>query len=162
MREIAAGLGMASGALYYYFKSKDELLYACQMVSLRRLLASARDIEATSLPATDKLRQLVRSHLCHVLDELGGGFAHIEFHALPEDRLQEVVDKRDSYERIVRRVLSAGAADGTLREMDVKLTALTLLGALNWTAVWWRPEGGQDLDAVAQGIAETLLKGIQA
>ena len=40
MREIARGLGMAPGALYYYFKSKEDLLYACQTLSLKRLLES--------------------------------------------------------------------------------------------------------------------------
>ena len=162
MREIAASLGMAPGALYYYFESKDDLLYACQMLSLKRLLQSAREAEAADLSWPDKLRQLVRSHLRHVLEELGGSFAHIEFHALAPERLEEVVGKRDAYEKIVRRILHGGVDAGAFSTSNVKLTALTLLGALNWTAVWWRPEGGLDLDAVADHIAETFLKGLQA
>lgn len=161
MREIASGLGMAPGALYYYFESKEDLLFACQMLSLKRLLKSARSIAMTDLPADVKLGRLVEAHLGHILDELGGSFAHIEFHALPEPRLEEVVSKRDAYERIVRRVVAEGISAGSFREVDVKLAALSLLGALNWTVVWWRPEGGRDLPEVAAQISETFLRGLK-
>lgn len=160
MREIAAGLNMAPGALYYYFESKDDLLYTCQILSLKRLLASAREIVADAGPADEKLRRLVRAHLGHILDELGGSLAHIEFHALRPERLQKVVSKRDTYERVVRGVLSEGIATGLFRETDVKLAALALLGALNWTVVWWRPEGRHDLETVAEQIADTFLRGL--
>jgi AcrR family transcriptional regulator len=160
MRDIARELGMAPGALYYYFESKDDLLYACQTLSLKRLLASARRIAADGLPADEKVRRIARAHLGHILDELGGSFAHLEFHALPPDRLAEVVSKRDSYERLVRRVLTEGIESGRFRNLDVKLATLALLGALNWTVVWWRPEGHRDPDLVADQIAATFLGGL--
>jgi len=158
MREIARGLQMAPGALYYYFESKEDLLYACQMLSLRRLLQSARDIAGSGLDPAEKLRALVRAHLGHILDEMGGSLAHVEFHALPAPLLRKVVSKRDSYERLVRRVVAEGVAAGRFRTVDVKLTTLSLLGALNWTVVWWRPEG--DLDEVAHKMTDSFLLGL--
>ncbi|NJN14409.1 MAG: TetR/AcrR family transcriptional regulator [Planctomycetes bacterium] len=160
MREIAKALSMAPGALYYYFASKEELLYACQMLSLKRLLGSARTIVAGSEPAPRKLRNLVHAHLGHILDALGGSFAHVEFHALPAVQLTQVVSKRDAYEGLVRGVIAAGIERGEFRPTDVKLAALALLGALNWTVVWWRPEGGYDIEEVGDRIAETFLTGI--
>jgi AcrR family transcriptional regulator len=162
MREIAAGLEMAPGALYYYFESKEDLLYTCQVLSLKRLLTSARRIARAGVPADEKLRQLVQAHLRYVLGELGGSFAHIEFHTLPEARFAEVVSKRDTYERLLRGVIREGIESGVLRKVDVKLSALALLGALNWTVVWWRPEGHKSLDAVASQITETFLGGMLA
>jgi len=161
MREIAAGLGMAPGALYYYFESKEDLLYGCQILSLQRLLKSARRIAGDDAAPHEKLRRLVRAHLGHILDELGGSFAHIEFHALPEPLLGDVVSKRDAYERVVRKILREGIDRGVFRAMDVKLAALALLGALNWTVVWWKPEGNHDLDEVANQLAGTFLTGLK-
>jgi len=158
MREIARGLQMAPGALYYYFESKEDLLYACQILSLRRLLQSARKIAGSGLDPAGKLRALVRAHLGHILDEMGGSLAHVEFHALPAALLRKVVSKRDSYERLVRGVVAEGVAAGTFRAVDVKLTTLSLLGALNWTVVWWRPEG--DLDEVAHKMTDSFLLGL--
>ena len=162
MREIAAGSGMTPGALYYYFKSKEDLLYACQMLSLKRLLGSAGEISATNTPADTKLRRLARAHLGHILGDLGGGLAHVEFPALPPDRLAGVVSKRDAYEKLVRGMIREGVESGLFRKMDIKLAALSLLGALNWTVIWWRPGGRRGIDSVAGQMAETFLGGWRA
>ena len=77
----------------------------------------------------------------YVLGELGGSFAHVEFHSLPEGRLREVVAWREAYERRIRGVLDEGIEAGIVRAAVGKLAALSLLGALIWTAVWWRPDG---------------------
>ena len=155
MREIAEAAGMAPGALYYYFESKEDLLYACQRLTLRRLLATAHDVIASSQAAEDKVRAMVRSHLQETLGSLGGSFAHIEFHGLDPERLEEVVAERDRYEACWREVLTELDAN------DPKLAALTCLGALNWAAVWWRPDGEHTVDDVADSMAGTLLSGVE-
>jgi len=160
MREIAKSLGIVPGALYYYFESKEELLYACQTLAVTGLLRSAREIEALDLPAGEKIRRLVRSHLDHVLGEQGGGLAHVELRALPRGRLDEVIERRDEYEALVRRVIEEGAAAGEFRPVDGKLTALALLGSLNWTAVWWRPDGGDEVPDVAERFADLYIEGL--
>src|SRR5262245_48974529 len=161
MREIAHGLGLAPGALYYYFESKEDLLHACQRLSLERLLRSAGEIAATNAPPAEKLRRLVFAHLSHVLGELGGSFAHVEFQALPEDKLREVVRWRDGYERIVRGLVDDGIRSGAFRAADGKLAALALLGALNWAAVWWRPDGELTVEEVARQTSDLFLKGLE-
>ena len=161
MREIAKSLGLAPGALYYYFESKDDLLYACQMTALKGLLQSAREITATDEPPETKLRSLVAAHLDHILNELGGGLAHVEFHALDEERLDEVVRGRDAYETLVRDVIRAGKAGGSFRDVDEKLATLAILGALNWTAVWWDPEGRRRAPAVGEEFANILIEGLK-
>ena len=161
MREIARGLDLAPGALYYYFESKEELLYACQMLSLKGLLSSARRILQSDASPEEKLRALVHSHLAHILHEVGGGLAHMEFHALPRARLDEVVEKRDAYERIMRKLIREGIASGAFRRVDPKFASLALLGSLNWTVVWWRPEGKHELSAVAGQFAEIMIEGLR-
>ena len=160
MREIARGLGMAPGALYYYFKGKEDLLFACQAMSLRRLIQSATEIASSGLPPQHMLRQIVRAHLRHTLGDMGGGLAHLEFHALPPEMLEEVVRQRDAYEAIVRQVLKEGMAAGVFAARDVKLAALTVLGALNWSVVWWRPEWPYTIEEVSEQVAATLLRGV--
>ncbi len=62
---------------------------------------------------------------------------------------------------LVRAVIQEGAGTGEFRAIDVKLTALALLGALNWTVVWWRPGQGPPA-RIADGIADSFLKGLTA
>lgn len=155
MREIADAASMTPGALYYYFESKEDLLYACQELTLRRLLRTANEIVASNSQPNDKLRALVLAHLRHALGELGGSFAHVEFHALDPERLAQVVAGRDRYEACWRTVL------GEMDSGNPKLQALTCLGALNWAAIWWRPDGEHTVHDVANSMAETLLTGVE-
>jgi AcrR family transcriptional regulator len=155
MREIADAAGMTPGALYYYFESKEDLLYACQKLTLRRLLWAANGIVGSDDAPGTKLRALVTAHLRHALGELGGSFAHVEFHALDTDLLADVVAERDRYEACWRQVL------GEFESGDPKLQALTCLGALNWAAIWWRPDGPHTVDEVADSMVGTLLMGVE-
>ncbi len=161
MREIAKGIGVAPGALYYYFESKEDLLYACQDISLTRLLAVGSELAAAGGPADARLRKLLFAHLDLTLDELGGSAAHVEFHALPEPRLRQIVEKRDAYEGQIRSILEDGIRQGLFRQVDVKLTTLTTLGALNWTVFWWRPGGTWSTEDLVDGITDLVLGGLR-
>jgi AcrR family transcriptional regulator len=161
MREIAEGLGLRPGALYYYFSSKEDLLFACQEETLRRLVEGARKIARSGAPAEERLRELVRFHLEMTLTELGGSVAHVEFRSLPPSRLAEVVKRRDAYESLVRRILREGVKAGRFSAgVDPRRTAWMLLGALNWTVVWWRPEGRWSPKELAATFADLLLEGL--
>ncbi len=160
MREIASRLEMAPGALYYYFESKEDLLYACQDISLTRLIDEARRIVRSKAPADEKLRALIASHLDLTLDELGGSAAHVEFHALPVGLLAEIVEKRDRYERQIRRLIRRGIQDGVFRSVDAKLTTMALLGALNWSVVWFKPEGRWSSPDLVKGFADVFVDGL--
>jgi AcrR family transcriptional regulator len=162
MREIAEGLGLRPGALYYYFSSKEDLLYACQEETLRRLVEGARRIARSAVSPEERLRALVAFHLDLTLTELGGTVAHVEFRSLPEGRLKEVVKRRDAYEGWVRRILRDGMKAGAFADVDPRRTAWMLLGALNWTVVWWRPEGRWSAEDLASTFADLLLKGLLA
>ena len=161
MREIAKAGGMAPGAIYYYFASKEDLLHACQLLTLERLLASAGEIAGGGGTAADQINRLIHAHLRHSLDELGGSLAHMEFHALPPEKFAEVVAQRDRYEAAWRRIVERGIENGEFQSANAKLATLTLLGALNWTVVWWRRDGEQSLDELATAMADTLLGGLK-
>ena len=161
MREIAAGLGMTPGNLYYYFRSKEDLLYACQQISLTRLLSSAESIREQRMPADEALRALIGAHLDLTLDELGGSAAHVEFHALPDDLLEEIVGMRDVYEKHIRSLIQRGITEGTFRPVDVKLTTMALLGALNWSVVWFKPEGPWSSPDLVAGFADVFVDGLR-
>ena len=160
MREIAEGLGLAPGALYYYFDGKDDLLHACQDLTLRRLVEGARAALREAAGAAPRLRALVANHLEVTLTETGGTAAHVEFRALPASRWKEVVRRRDAYEAIFRRVVREGVRRGELRPVDPRAATWAILGALNWTVVWWRPEGGRTAADLARSYADVLLGGL--
>lgn len=162
MREIADAIGMAPGALYYYFRSKEDLLYFCQDYSLDRMLAEALSIERKRLPAGEKLSAAIAAQLGCMLDELHGSGAHLEFRSIPGPKLAKIIAKRDAYERCLRRIISAGVRSGAFRRVDVKLVSLALLGAINWTIKWYRPEGPRGAEAIGAVFSDVLIHGLEA
>ena len=66
VEQIAAALQMKKGNLYYYFRNKEDILFACHQYSLDRLLELLDTVEHSGLPAEDKLRRLIVSfvHTC--------------------------------------------------------------------------------------------------
>ena len=160
VRDIARRLGMAPGNLYYYFRNKQEILYFCQDHSLDVLLRQARRIRRMPIAAEEKVRELVRSQVLCMLDELHGAAGHIEFHAIPPVRLRRIIAKRDAYERIVRGVVGDGVRSRRFAPCDPKLVTLAILGAVNWTARWYRAGGGLGAEAIAGAFSDYLVRGL--
>ena len=160
MREIADAIGMAPAALYYYFESKEDLLYFCQDYSLDRMLEAGTAIRKEKVAPAARLRKLIEAQLTCMLDELQGSAAHLEFDVLPPRLLKKVVAKRDRYERLMRGVVAQGMKAGAFRKGDPKLVTLAILGALNWTIKWYRPEGGHSVARIAREFADYLIKGL--
>lgn len=164
MRDIAAELGMAVGNLYYYFRDKEDLLAFVQESALSRLLEMSARVRALDLPADQKLRLLLEEHVVGLNDpEEGtpGSLAHLEVEALGEERRAGVLARRDEYEQIVRSLIEEGMDQGMFRQADPKVASLALLGSVNWTVKWFRPEGGKSAREIGRQIAEMMVRSLR-
>src|SRR4051812_11580602 len=72
VEQIAAALHMKKGNLYYYFKNKEEILFACHQYSLDRLMELLDTVERSDATPDEKLRQLIVAFVHTILDELHG------------------------------------------------------------------------------------------
>jgi len=160
MREIAAEAALSSGNLYHYFEGKHEILYFCQDRSLERMLAALDAARVSGQPLSGQLHDVILAHVRCLLDELEGSAAHLEVDALPPELRQPIVEKRDRYEKGVRKMISAGARSGEFAGGDPKLITRAILGAINWTARWFDPEGPQSASAVGRALADYLVRGL--
>ncbi len=162
VEQIAAALQMKKGNLYYYFKNKEEILYACHQYSLDRLMQLLDEIDGSELPADEKLRRLIVAFVHTILDELHGTALFLDLEALSPAHLKAVIVRRDQFDRGVRSVLHEGMTTGTFGSGDPKLLAFALFGAVNWIPRWFDPEGPATSQEIADRFADYLIAGLRA
>ena len=162
MRDIAAAADLSAANLYHYFDGKNDLLFYCQDRALDRMLAAVDAARRESRSATERLRVVFTAHLQTLLDEIEGATAHLQIDSLPPKLRDAIVKKRDSYERALRRLIADGIKSGELVDMDPAVVTRAMLGAMNWTVTWFRPDGPETAAAVGEVISRFLVRGIAA
>ncbi len=161
MSEIADEADLSPGNLYHYFDGKDELLYFCQDRTLGQMLAAVRETRASKAPVAEKLRAVIRAHLHYTLDELEGATAHLEVDALPAALRVPIMRKRDRYEREVRALVAEGIQAAEFAPCDAALVTRAMLGAVNWTSRWFRPDGSKPVAEIAESLSQYLVRGLK-
>jgi AcrR family transcriptional regulator len=162
VEQIAAALRMKKGNLYYYFKNKEEILFACHEYSHDRLQELLDEAVRSTAPAEAKLRRLITGAVHVILDELHGTALLLDLEALSPAHLKAVVHRRDRFDRGMRLIIEEGIATGRFAPGDPKLLAFAMLGALNWISRWFNPGGPSSSEDIATRFADYLIAGLRA
>ena len=161
VEEIAAALRMKKGNLYYYFRNKEEILFACHQYSLDRLAQLLGDIQQSTLSPDEKLRRLIVAFVHTILDELHGTALFLDLEALTPAHLKAVIVRRDAFEHGVRQVLAEGMTTGMFGSGDPKLLAFALFGAVNWIPRWFSPDGPASSQQIGDLFSDFFIRGLK-
>lgn len=159
--DIAQRLGVRKTALYHYFPDKQSILHECHREAsgeLARILEAARRLET----AREQLAHVIREHVRVMTETLEGSPLAFEVTAFSPERQQELMTARDAYERAVRRIIERGIRSGEFRRVDSKVAVFVILGAINWIARWFRPEGSLHAAELGEQYADHLVRGLVA
>jgi AcrR family transcriptional regulator len=162
MRDIATAADLSPANLYHYFKGKDEILFYCQDRALDRMLDAVAAARRSANPPAVRLESILQTHILTMLDEVEGATAHLQVDALAPPLRAQIVRKRDRYERAIRRMLTDGARSGAFVAGDAALVTRAMLGALNWSVTWYRPDGAQRPEPIAREMSAFLVRGVTA
>lgn len=163
MQQIAETVGLQKGSLYHHIASKEELLHDVMVTGLRQLGQLLKAVASSPLPPTEKLCQLIETHICYAAENLDIAtvilFEHQAMLGFPALR-EEYVARRDFFESQFRTAIQEGVDSGDFCPVDVPIVAQALLGAHNWLVMWYRPEGRLSPQEIAAIIADTFLRGL--
>lgn len=157
--ELTAATGLAAGGLYHYIEGKDDLLIAICDELLEPLLARAREIVAADAPPVAQLRELIAAWVAHVVAHRHHMLVFTQERQAIErqPRWRHVRAQRKAFEKILDEVLARGEADGTMTFADRRLSLLALLGMVNYTPQWVRPNGRLSAAEIADGYCAIVL-----
>jgi AcrR family transcriptional regulator len=157
--DIAERIGVRKTALYHYFPDKEAILYECHresLTELERLMKEARELDT----ASEQLAHVIREHVRVMTDTLEGSPLAFEVTAFSPERQKEMIAARDRYEREIRRIIDRGIEEGEFRRVDSKIAVFAVLGAINWIARWYSPEGSVHAPELGAQFAEHLVGGL--
>jgi TetR/AcrR family transcriptional regulator, cholesterol catabolism regulator len=159
MSELTEATGLAAGGLYHYIEGKDDLLIAICDELLEPILARAREIVAAEAPPVEQLRKLVEAWVAHVVAHRHHMLVFTQERQAIERqaRWRRVRSQRKAFEKILDDVLARGEADGSMTFADRRLSLLALLGMVNYTPQWVRPNGRLSAAEIAAGYCEMVL-----
>jgi AcrR family transcriptional regulator len=157
MQDLAASLGVATGALYHYFTAKEQLLRAICDQLMEPLLDSSRSLVANEAAPDERLRALVELWVAHVCAHRDHMLVFQQERHVIESGSQwrEVRDSRKAFERLIVGVLEEVGTSGLRVEPGLSLRAL--LSMVNYTPSWYRPRGPLRPQEIADGYVDLLL-----
>jgi AcrR family transcriptional regulator len=162
LEEIAAELQVTKASLYYYFSTKEELLYEVHLLSLHDVLGRVERIRATSDSPVEQLEAAIREHLRVLAGDYEGAFLLQQEYDLPEEYRQEIVGLRDKYERALLEIIQEGERQRLFRVKDSRVSVRMLLGAINWFLRWYRASGRLTVDEIAAAYVDFVFYGLLA
>jgi TetR/AcrR family transcriptional regulator, cholesterol catabolism regulator len=156
--DVADELGVTKPAIYYYAKSKDELLSACAQMALEALEAALA--ATTDLPPAERLRRFFRRYAAIISEDFGRCLVMTEPRHLPPKVRKTNIAARRALNLGVRDIIRAGIADGSYRPCDDLALASALFDSFNGLAKWFNPKGPTSLAKMVEQYLDIFLNGI--
>jgi TetR/AcrR family transcriptional regulator, cholesterol catabolism regulator len=161
IRDIAAEMGMTSSNIYHHFGTKEGVLRAIERQTLEPITREFRRISSLDLPPLDRFSMLIRAHLAYLNQHRKESliFSTINEETFPADR-KDLNKKFQTetffiYRSEIERVLSSMGKQG-----NSTVAAFSTLGSIIWFLRWYRPQGENSFDEVANSIIKYILYGI--
>lgn len=161
MRDISRATGVSLSGLYYYFESKQKLLYLIQnnafTIITQRLdtrLEGVRDPE-------ERLRVLVQNHVEYFLSHPSEMkvLSHEE-EALDSPYCEEVAAIKKRYYALAREIFDGLAATASADGSNPRLAVLSLFGMMNWIYKWHNPKVDPGAEELTDAIVGIFLHGV--
>jgi AcrR family transcriptional regulator len=160
--DVAARLNVSKPTLYYYVKSKDEILFECVRTGLQMMQAGIAQTRSRGGSAVEQLCECMRIYGQIVTMDFGMCLIRIGEDPLPPERRKELRRAKSDIDIEFRRLITAGVQEGSLVPCDPKITAFAIAGALSWIGRWYQPGGEYSAEEVVRRVMDTLLGSLLA
>lgn len=165
MRDISRETNVSLAGLYYYCRSKEELLFLIQDNCFGHLLERLEQRLQETSGGIEKLRLVIENHLSFFAANMAEMkvLSH-EADSLEGEMREHVSGKKQQYTRLVRQILAeAQQAQETGRQkIDLTVATYALFGMMNWIYNWYDPKGKLSVNDLVDNITRLFLNGFLA
>lgn len=160
MRDLSRASGMSLAGLYYYFESKERLLFLIQKHTFTTIVQRLKSrLEDVSEPE-QQIRIFILNHLEYFLANPASMkvLSH-EAEALKNGFASEVAAIKREYYRICVGLLDELKSERGL-QVSTRIAVLSLFGMMNWIYTWHNPKVDADAEQIAREMGDIFLRGV--
>jgi len=161
MSDIAEAVNLQKASLYHHVSSKQEILLALLDRALGMLTEHIAGVANQDIPADQKLRQMMCAYLQALAENSDLSTVLLfEHRSLDKKTHARHVPQRDKFEELWREALNEGVREKIFNCKDTGIAVRALMGVMNWTLTWYRPEGGKSIEKIANQYADLFFNGL--
>ena len=160
MRDLSRESGMSLAGLYYYFESKERLLYLIQKHTFATIVQRLKARLEGVTDSEERIRIFILNHLEYFLaNQAAMKVLSHEDDALKNGFGAEVAAIKREYYRICVGLLDELKRERSL-QFTTRLAVLSLFGMMNWIYTWHNPRVDADAASIANEMGDILLRGV--
>jgi len=161
MREIARELGMNQSSLYYYFASKQDILFTLMNDAMDDVLAILEKISTTDLLPEDRLNRVLSFYTQYYAGDQERLILLInEMNSLNEEYRSILVGKQRRYVQLIKSILEELTAQDKIKQIDPAIATFAFFGMVHYTIKWYHKDGPVSLEQLANTFVEIFTKGV--
>ena len=165
MRDLARAYGCQPANLYNFFETKEAILFEVLLEEMEEIINPISHLEDEE--DGDPVEQLRFMISVHLKVTLGHRRSAKSLHEVALDNLSSanrdvIVSLRDTYDRIMRRVIRRGQNRGHFLPCNEKLVSFMVSSMITRSRIWFHPDQGVTMDELADLIFRFVLRAIQA
>src|ERR1700740_459731 len=162
MRDLSRASGMSLAGLYYYFESKEKLLYLIQRHTFTTILERLRTrLEAATEPEA-RIRVFILNHLEYFLaNQKSMKVLSHEDEVLKNGYGAEIAAIKREYVRICVELMEELKRARDL-DFSSRTATLSLFGMMNWIYTWYKPRVDENAEELAREMGDIFLRGVSS
>jgi AcrR family transcriptional regulator len=163
MRDLALACGFKPPNLYNYFKTKESILFEALLDEMNQIIQPISHLEYEDGDPVEQLRLAILVHLKVALSHRRSAkMVHdSSLDSLSPANRRVIISMRDTYDRIVRKVIRRGQKKGLFLPLDEKLVGFMIDSMISRTRLWFHPKKGITVNDLADFICDFTLRSIQ-
>ena len=167
LRDVAERLGTDRASLYYYIASKNELFQLVTRTAVEEVVAAAESARARDGDAVTRLRDLVTAilhkyevHYPYMFVYIQEDMARIDSESIDEVWARTMLELGQRFEVALLGIIDDGIAEGIFKVTHRHIALNYIVGAINWTHRWYRPNGELTGEQLGDEMASLLISGL--
>ncbi len=158
--DVAERLNVTKPTLYYYVKSKDEILYECVRIGLQMIKDAIAEATALGGTALDRLTAAMRQYAIAVTMDFGMCLIRVGEEPLPSESKKRLRGLKAEIDDEFRSLIEQGISEGYIAPVNPKIAAFALAGTLSWIGRWYQSGGLLAPEEIADQCISLLLNGL--